>query len=118
MKETWGVIQEMSADEREREEAEAAEKACPDLLFRIRYVESKSGAKGYVYGSAAGHSDGYTYGLIDSLTEDIEKGTFFRLFYMLGQGRSAKEISAATGIPIEKVVATGKRMSKKQLFYF
>ena len=115
MKQGWDVIQKMSADKCEREEAEAAEEACPDLVFRIRYVASKARDKGDFDGDGEGYIDGYTDGLVEGLIENVEKATFSRLFYMLGQRRSAKEISAATGIPIEKVVSAGKKMSNMDL---
>ena len=92
MEQAWGVIQEMSADEREREAAEAAEKARRDMVSRIRYAESKARAEG--------------------LAEGFEKGVL--LSYMLGQGCSAEEISAATDIPIEKVESAATKISKMQ----
>ena len=92
MEQTWGVIQEMSADEREREAAEAAEKARRDMVSRIRYAASTARAEG--------------------LAEGLEKGVL--LSYMLGQGCSAEEISAATDIPIEKVESAATKISKMQ----
>ena len=90
MEQAWGVIQEMSADEREREAAEAAEKARRDMVSRIRYAESKARAEG------------------------VEEGIFSILSYMLDQGRSAEEISTATGISVEKVASAAAKMSKMQ----
>ena len=86
MKQAWGVIQEMSADECEREAAEAAEKARRDMVSRIRSAETKG----------------------------REEGVFSILSYMLEQGRSIEEISAATGIAIEKVESAAAQISKMQ----
>ena len=41
MEQAWGVIKHLSADERERAEAEAVEKARRDLVSRLRSAEIK-----------------------------------------------------------------------------
>ena len=86
----------MRADEREPEAAEAAEKAVCDLVFRSRHAESKAREKVYA--------------------EGLEKGVLPS--YMLCEGCSTKEISAAIGIPIEKVVSAAEKMSKMQYVFF
>ena len=94
MQQAWGVIQEMSADEREREAAEAAEKARRDMVSRIRCAETKARA------------DGITEGRTEEQSAIIS--------YMLGQGRSTEEISVITGIPLEKVESATAKMSNIQ----
>ncbi|MCR5563314.1 MAG: hypothetical protein K6F46_08105, partial [Desulfovibrio sp.] len=41
----WGVIKQLSADEQERAEAEAVEKARRDMVARIRSAEMKGRAE-------------------------------------------------------------------------
>ena len=46
MEQAWGVIREMSADEQERAEAEAVEKARRDMVARLRSAEMKGLTEG------------------------------------------------------------------------
>ena len=117
MEQIWSIIQEMIADKREHEEAEAAEKACRDLVYQIRSVESKVREKWYAEGYSKGYPEGYAKGYAEGFVEDVEKGTLSRLFYMLGQGRSAKEISAFTGLPVENVLFVVEKISKMQWIF-
>ena len=84
MEQAWGVIQEMSADEREREAAEAAEKARRDMVSRIRYAESKARAQGHADGRADGLEEGIGKGRAEEQSAIVS--------YMLGKGHSTEEI--------------------------
>ncbi len=75
MEQAWGVIREMSADEQERAEAEAVEKARRDMVARLRSAELK----------------GLTEGQLGIVT------------YMLSQGRTADEISSLIGLSLDAV---------------
>nr|MCR5561791.1 hypothetical protein [Desulfovibrio sp.] len=54
----WGVIKQLSADEQERAEAEAVEKARRDMVARIRSAEMKGREEGRVEGRQEGRQEG------------------------------------------------------------
>ncbi len=84
MEQAWGVIKELSADEQERLEAEAAEKARLDFVARIRYAEMKGRQEG--------------------LNEGKQKERLGIVSYMFNHGHSPDEISAAIGLTLDEVV--------------
>ena len=90
MEQAWGVIMQLSADEQERAEAEAAEKARRDMVARIRSAEKKGREQGLAEGRMA---------IVD---------------YMLGQGHTADEISATIGLPLEEVLALIAKLQQAQ----
>ena len=58
MEQAWGVIKHLSADEQERAEAEAVEKARRDMVSRLRSAEILGHTKGLAEGKAAGLAEG------------------------------------------------------------
>ena len=87
MEQAWGVIREMSADEQERAEAEAVEKARRDMVARLRSAEMK----GLAEGRAEGKVEGLAEGQLGIVT------------FMLNQGRTADEISSLIGLSLDAV---------------
>ena len=88
MEQAWGIIKHMSADERERAEAEAVEKARRDMVARLRSAE------------LLGHTKG--------LEEGLEKGKAEVALAMLQGGLSIKQISGFTGLTADEIKGLGK----------
>ncbi len=90
MEQAWGVIREMSADEQERAEAEAVEKARRDMVARLRSAEMKGLAEGLAEGKA-------------------ERNREVALAMLQG-GLSIEQIYSFTGLTAEEI----KNLSKLQ----
>ena len=92
MDQAWGVIRHMSADERERAEAEAVEKARRDMVARLRSAELLGHTKGLEEGKKAGLEEGKA----DVACKLVQLGIPF------------EQIIEATGLSIEKIQALTK----------
>ena len=101
MQQAWGVIQEMSADEREREAAEAAEKARRDMVSRIRCAETKARDEG----RKEGHADGLVKGRTEG-REEVAKN-------LISMHLPDEMIIKATGLSPELIVSL--RLSHTQM---
>ncbi len=95
MEQAWGVIKHLSADEQERAEAEAVEKARRDMVARLRSAEILGHTKGLAEGKNAGIAEGKKAGLAE--------GQLGIVSYMLRQGRTVDEISSLIGLPLDAV---------------
>ena len=95
MEQAWGVIKHLSADEQERAEAEAVEKARRDMVARLRSAEILGHTKGLAEGKKAGIAEGKKAGLAE--------GQLGIVSYMLRQGRTVNEISSLIGLPLDAV---------------
>ena len=93
MEEAWGVIKELSADERERLLAEDREKTRRD---NAAYYET-----GLVEGRAEGLVEGREAGLVEGRAE----GYANIITHMLAQGLSPEQISSFTGVTLSEVNA-------------
>lgn len=91
MEEAWGVIKELSADERERLLAEDREKARRD---KAAYYETGL-VEGRAEGLAKGRAEGITEGRLEERRALIAK--------MRGQGLSPEQISSFIGIALDEV---------------
>ena len=89
MEEAWGVIKELSADERER------------LLAEDREKTRRDNAAYYETGLVEGRAEGITEGRLEERRAMIVK--------MLNQGLSPEQISNFTGIALEDVKALAGR---------
>ena len=87
MEQAWGVIKHLSADEQERAEAEAVEKARRDLVSRLRSAE----IKGHTAGLAEGEAKGKAAERLALVTS------------MLSRGYTMEQISDILGIIPEEV---------------
>jgi predicted transposase/invertase (TIGR01784 family) len=96
MEEAWGVIKELSADERERLLAEDREKTRRDnaAYYETGLVEGR--AEGLVEGREAGRMEGYA-----SI-----------ITHMLAQGLSPEQISSFTGVTLSEVMALTAKKRK------
>ena len=95
MNQAWGVIRHMSADERERAEAEAVEKARRDMVARLRSAELLGHTKGLEEGKKAGLEEGKKAGLEEGITNVAMN--------MIQHGMPVNTISDLTGLTIEKI---------------
>ena len=91
MEEAWGVIKELSADERERLLAEDREKTRRD---KAAYYET-----GLVEGIATGIARGREEGLVEGRME----GYATIITHMRAQGLSPEQISSFTGITLDEI---------------
>ena len=92
MEEAWGVIKELSADERERLLAEDREKTRRD---NAAYYET-----GLVEGREAGLAEGRAEGCASIIS------------HMLAQGFSPEQISSFTGVTLSEVNALAAKKLK------
>ena len=92
MEEAWGVIKELSADERERLLAEDREKTRRD---NAAYYET-----GLVEGREAGLAEGRAEGCASIIS------------HMLAQGLSPEQISSFTGVTLSEVNALAAKKLK------
>ena len=97
MEEAWGVIKELSADERERLLAEDREKTRRD---NAAYYET-----GLVEGRAEGREAGIVEGREAGLAEGRAEGCASIISHMLAQGLSPEQISSFTGVTLKEVNA-------------
>ena len=93
MEEAWGVIKELSADERERLLAEDREKTRRD---NAAYYET-----GLVEGRAEGRVEGRAEGREEGRAEERRS----MIVSMLGQGLSPEQISTFIGVTLDEVKA-------------
>ena len=100
MEEAWGVIKELSADERERLLAEDREKTRRD---NAAYYET-----GLVEGRAEGLVEGREAGLVEGRAE----GYASIITHMLAQGLSPEQISSFTGVTLSEVMALTAKKRK------
>lgn len=100
MEEAWGVIKELSADERERLLAEDREKTRRD---NAAYYET-----GLVEGRAEGRVEGREAGLAEGRAE----GCASIISHMLAQGFSPEQISSFTGVTLSEVNALAAKKLK------
>ena len=98
MEQAWGVIREMSADEQERAEAEAAEKARRDMVARLHSAEMKGLAEGRAEGKAEGLAEG-----------KAERNREIALAMLQG-GLSIEQIYSFTGLTADEI----KNLNKLQ----
>ena len=99
MEQAWGVIKQLSADEQERLEAEAAEKARRDFVSGIRSARMKGREEGRLEGRA----EGLTEGRIEGLTEGKSKERLEWITNMLAEGLSIEQISKYSHLPFDDV---------------
>ena len=97
MEEAWGVIKELSADERERLLAEDREKTRRD---NAAYYET-----GLVEGRAEGRVEGRAEGREEGLAEGRAEERRSMIASMLGQGLSPEQISTFIGVALDEVKA-------------
>ena len=97
MEEAWGVIKELSADERERLLAEDREKTRRD---NAAYYET-----GLVEGRAEGRVEGRAAGLVEGRAEGRIEERRSMIASMLGQGLSPEQISTFIGVTLDEVKA-------------
>ena len=97
MEEAWGVIKELSADERERLLAEDREKTRRD---NAAYYET-----GLVEGRAEGRVEGRAEGREEGLAEGRAEERRSMIASMLGQGLSPEQISTFIGVTLDEVKA-------------
>ena len=97
MEEAWGVIKELSADERERLLAEDREKTRRD---NAAYYET-----GLVEGRAEGRVEGRAEGREEGLAEGRAEERRSMIASMLGQGFSPEQISTFIGVALDEVKA-------------
>lgn len=95
MEEAWGVIKELSADERERLLAEDREKTRRD---NAAYYET-----GLVEGIATGVEKGRAEGLAEGRLEGRMEGYASIITHMRAQGLSPEQISSFTGITLDEI---------------
>ncbi len=111
MEQAWGVIKHLSADEQERAEAEAVEKARRDMVARLRSAEILGHTKGLAEGKKAGLAEGKKVGIAEGKKAGLAEGKKAGLAegqlgivsYMLRQGRTVDEISSLIGLPLDAV---------------
>ena len=94
MDQAWGVIKCMSADEKERAEAEAVEKARRDMVARLRSAE----LKGRLEGKKAG----------------LEEGQQLIIGSMLAQDLTFEQISKLTRLPLDVVTSLAAKAKNLQ----
>lgn len=102
MDQAWGVIKCMSADEKERAEAEAVEKARRDMVARLRSAE----LKGLLEGKKAGLEEGKKAGL--------EEGQQLIIGSMLAQDLTFEQISKLTRLPLDVVTSLAAKAKNLQ----
>jgi len=95
MEQAWGVIKQLSADEQERAEAEAAEKARRDMVARIRSAEMKGREEGKAEGLAEGKAEGLAEGKAEERLGIVAN--------MLSQGLTVNQICKFTGLSSEEI---------------
>ena len=101
MEQAWGVIKHLSADEQERAEAEAVEKARRDMVARLRSAEILGHTKGLAEGKAAGLAEGMAQGKAEGkLAERLALVTS-----MLSRGYTTEQISDILGLVTKEVQA-------------
>ena len=83
MEQAWGIIKHMSADEQERAEAEAVEKARRDMVARLHSAEMLGHTKGLEEGKAEGKAE--------------------VALAMLQGGLSIEQISGFTGLTADEI---------------
>ena len=109
MEEAWGVIKELSADERERLLAEDREKTRRDnaAYYETGLVEglAEGRAGGLVEGRAEGLAEGRAEGRAEGLAEGRAEERRSLIASMLGQGLSPEQISTFIGVAQDEVEA-------------
>lgn len=109
MEEAWGVIKELSADERERLLAEDREKTRRDnaAYYETGLVEglAEGRAGGLVEGRAEGLAEGRAEGRAEGLAEGRAEERRSLIASMLGQGLSPEQISTFIGVALDEVEA-------------
>ena len=109
MEQAWGVIKHLSADERERAEAEAVEKARRDLVSRLRSAEIKGHAAGLAEGEAKGRAEGKAEGRAEGEAKGRAEGEAARTREvaqnLLHLGLPIAQIAAATGLSATEIEA-------------
>ena len=101
MEEAWGVIKELSADERERLLAEDREKTRRD---NAAYYETGL-VEGLAEGRAGGLVEGRAEGRAEGLAEGRAEERRSLIASMLGQGLSPEQISTFIGVALDEVEA-------------
>ncbi len=91
MEEAWGVIKELSADERER------------LLAEDREKTRRDNAAYYETGLVEGMATGIARGREEGLAEGRMKGYASIITHMHAQGLSPEQISSFTGITLDEI---------------
>ena len=79
MEQAWGIIKHMSADERERAEAEAVEKARRDMVARLRSAELLGHTKGLEEGLEKGKKEGLAEGKAEVALAMLQGGLSIEL---------------------------------------
>ena len=118
MEQAWGVIKHLSADEQERTEAEAVEKARRDMVARLRSAEILGHTKGLAEGKKAGIAEGKKAGLAEGKKAGLAEGKKAGLqegkaevaLAMLGDGLPMEQITRFTGLTSDAI----KRLRKLQ----
>lgn len=109
MEEAWGVIKELSADERERLLAEDREKTRRD---NAAYYETGL-VEGMATGIARGREEGLVEGRAEGRAEGIAEGRLEErramIVKMLSQGLSPEQISSFIGIAPDEVKSVSKK---------
>ena len=100
----------MSADEQERAEAEAVEKARRDIVARLRSAEMKGLAEGRAEGKAEGLTEGRAEGKAEGLAEGKAERNREVALAMLQGGLSIEQIYSFTGLTAEEI----KNLNKLQ----
>ena len=100
MEEAWGVIKELSADERERLLAEDREKTRRD---KAAYYET-----GFVEGRAEGIATGVEKGRAEGISEGRLEERRAMIVKMLSHGLSPEQISSFTGIALDELKSVSK----------
>ncbi|MBQ9452510.1 MAG: hypothetical protein IJU65_04360 [Desulfovibrio sp.] len=110
MEQAWGVIKHLSADEQERAEAEAVEKARRDMVARLRSAEILGHTKGLAEGKKAGIAEGKKAGLVEGKKAGLQEGKAEVALAMLGDGLPMEQITRFTGLTADAI----KRLRKLQ----
>lgn len=109
MEEAWGVIKELSADERERLLAEDREKTRRDnaAYYETGLVEGM--ATGIARGREEGLAEGRAEGRAEGITEGRLEERRAMIVKMLSQGLSPEQISSFIGIAPDEVKSVSKK---------
>ena len=109
MEEAWGIIKELSADERERMLAEDREKTRRDLAayYETGLVEGLE--KGHAAGLATGRAEGHAEGLATGLATGRAEERKMLIANMLGQGFSSEQICSLLDIDQSELAALARK---------
>ena len=117
MEQAWGVIKHLSADEQERAEAEAVEKARRDMVARLRSAEILGHTKGLAEGKKAGLAEGKAAGLAEGMAQGKAEGKLAErlalVTSMLSRGYTTEQISDILGLvpkEVQSLAAQAKSM--------